>query len=464
MSNDPNLQAAIEQLIKLWIYLQRPVLYRQIIVLLVVALLAWVMASLLWRWVGQRLVQRVGRRLDEPWNRYWRRIAIIVEYATFPILGFVTIQLILPALLAQGWRIELLNDLRFIFVLILAYRLFSALLTITLGESYMCRYRTRLLGPLFGIFLLERILNQLVDTTILADLRLWQLLGTPFTLGALIFIGLFLYFLFYLSRAIQDLLQQIILPRTETDPNVVQAGLTIGRYLIIGLAILIISQTLDLDLTTLAFISGGLSVGIGFGLQEIVANFISGILLLFEQSLRPGDVVTVEGEMGEVKNLSIRATTVSTFDNVELVVPNQRFLTSTVRTYTKSNRLIRVLVSVGVSYESDPKEVREVLLAVARRHNLVQAEPEPAVHFMDFGDSSLDFRLAVWVDDPMLMLGVASDLRFMIMKALGERKIEIPFPQRDLHLRSGVPWENFNGRLAMEVGSGVGNMTTNGED
>jgi small-conductance mechanosensitive channel len=445
MSNDPNLQAAFEQLIKLWIYLQRPVLSRQIVTLLLVAGVAWVMAHFLRRWTGHRLMKWVDRRLSEPWSRYWQRIAVVLEYATFPLLGFALMRLLLPTLLSRGWRIELLNELQFIFMLILVYRLFSALLTITLGESYMRHYRARLLGPLFAIFLLERILRQLIDTAVLADLRLWQLFNTPFTLGALIFIGLSLYFLFYLSRAIQDLLQQIILPRTEADPNVVQAGLTIGRYLVIGLAVLIVFQTLGVDLTTLAFISGGLSVGIGFGLQEIVANFISGILLLFEQSLRPGDIVTVEGEMGEVKNLSIRATTVNTFDNVELVVPNQRFLTSTVRTYTKSNRFNRVLVPVGVSYNSDVKAVRDILLAEAGRHNLVQDKPEPQVHFMGFGDSSLDFRLAVWVDDPLLMLSVASDLRFMILKALAEQNIEIPFPQRDLHLKSGVPVEMVNG-------------------
>lgn len=159
--------------------------------------------------------------------------------------------------------------------------------------------------------------------------------------------------------------------------------------------------------------------------------------------------------MGEVKNLSIRATTISTFDNVELIVPNQRFLTSTVRTYTKSNRLIRVLIPIGVSYNSDPKVVRDLLLAEVQRHNLVQAQPEPAVHFMGFGDSSLDFRLAVWVDDPLLMLGVASDLRFMIFKALAEHNIEIPFPQRDLHIRSSVPWETSNGQSARDSGSEV---------
>jgi potassium efflux system protein len=174
-----------------------------------------------------------------------------------------------------------------------------------------------------------------------------------------------------------------------------------------------------------------------------VANFISGILLLFEQSLRPGDIVSVGGEMGEVKKLSIRATTVNTFDNIELIVPNQLFLTSTVTSYTRTDRFVRVLIPIGVSYNSDPEAVRETLLAVAQRHGLVQEQPEPVVHFMGFGDSSLDFRLAVWVDDPLLRLNVASDLRFMIWKAFAEHSIEIPFPQRELHLRSGVPWEEL---------------------
>lgn len=450
MSNDPNLQAAFEQFVKLWIVLQRPIVQRQLIAFAIVALLAWFLANQLWHLLGYRLARRVGHRLNEKGRRYWQHGLLFIEYATFPALGFLTVQVANALFQAQGWRAEFIVGLGGLFELILYYRLFIALLTIILGPLYVRHYRNRLLGPLFGLFILTRIVHNLVDMAVLAEVQLLQVLGISLTLGALLFIAIALYFLFYLSRAIQDLLQEIIVPRAETDPNVIYAALTIGRYVVIGIAVLIVFRALGLNLTTLAFISGGLSIGIGFGLQEIVANFISGILLLFEQSLRPGDIVSVGGEMGEVKKLSIRATTVNTFDNIELIVPNQLFLTSTVTSYTRTDRSVRVLIPVGVSYSSDPKQVREVLLEAAERHQLVRPEPEPIVHFMGFGDSSLDFRLAVWVDDPLLRLSVASDLRFMIWKSFADHNIEIPFPQRDLHLRSGVPWDTFDGKAEAE--------------
>ena len=118
-------------------------------------------------------------------------------------------------------------------------------------------------------------------------------------------------------------------------------------------------------------------------------------------------------------------------------------MTSAVTTYTKTNRIVRVKIPVEVSYGSGPKEIREVLLTVARQHHLVQEKPEPAVRFIGFGDSSIDFQLEIWLADPMLAVSIISDLRFMIWKAFAKRRIEIPFPQRDLHLRSGVPWEKL---------------------
>lgn len=200
-------------------------------------------------------------------------------------------------------------------------------------------------------------------------------------------------------------------------------------------------NTLGLDLSTFALIGGGLSVGIGFGLQQIVANFISGILLLFEQSLRPGDVIEINDQLGTVEKLSVRATVVRTNDNIEMIIPNEQFLTNSVTTYTKTSRLVRISVQLGVGYDSDPHLVRRVLLETAVLHELVEQNPAPAVFLTAFGDSSLNFRLAVWTRQPRQIPRIRSDLFFLIWDAFQQHNITIPFPQRDLNLGSG--WEPF---------------------
>ena len=183
------------------------------------------------------------------------------------------------------------------------------------------------------------------------------------------------------------------------------------------------------------------SIGIGIGLQRIVANFISGIVLLFEQSLRPGDVIDINGEIGTVGRLNIRSTVVRTLNNVEVIVPNENFVIKQVTTYTKSNQNVRLLLPVGVSYDADPREVKRVVIEAATKHGLVLDDPEPMLLFRGYGNSSLDFDLAVWIDQPQRAMFVRSDLYYMVFDALGRHDIEIPFPQRDLNLKRG--WEQL---------------------
>ncbi|MCB0145415.1 MAG: mechanosensitive ion channel, partial [Caldilineaceae bacterium] len=152
----------------------------------------------------------------------------------------------------------------------------------------------------------------------------------PITLGSLLFATVGFYFWYDGSGVIKDLLRFLIAPYTSADPGTVEASLTIGRYVLISIGILVVLAILGFDSTMLAFATGGLSVGIGFGSKEIIGNLVSGLMLLFEQSLRPGDIVSVEGQMGEVNNMGIRAVTVNTANNVEVVIPNQTFLTSSV--------------------------------------------------------------------------------------------------------------------------------------
>jgi small-conductance mechanosensitive channel len=444
MPNNSEWQAILEQILKILAFLERPVVQWQLVAFTIATLVAWFLSDGLWHWVGHRFAAWFSVHLAEREQRYWQRAVLFAKNLAFPILGLVTVQITISIFEAQGWRANLIAEWGTLFVFILYYRLLIALLYLILGEAFMHRYHYRLFAPLFGLFIGYQVLNYLrINIEQLSEIVLLEPFGNPILVGTLVTALVALYFLFVISRAIQDFLQDVIVPRTKADPNVVNAALTIGRYLVIGGAIVIVAAALGADLTTLALISGGLSVGIGFGLQEIVANFISGVVLLFEQSLRPGDVVSVENEMGTVKTLGIRATTVRTLDNVEVVVPNQAFLTSAVTTYTKTDRVVRVKIPVGVSYNSDPDQVHEILLAVARQDPLVQEEPEPVVRFIGFGDSSIDFRLDVWIDDPMLMLRIKSDLHFKIWQAFAEHNVEIPFPQRDLHLRSGVPWEKI---------------------
>ena len=445
MLDDPRFQIILEQLQTLLLFIERPAVQRQLLAFVAIATLAWLCTDGLGRFVRRPFWQWVERRKSKQAQATWRRRGQVVKLVGFPVAGVIIAYIAIGFFQEQNWRSGLLAEFILLFWALLVYRVIVAALIFLFGEDAMRPYYYRLIAPLFTLLIIGRLLSILIDLNVLASIELFSLFDNTIFLGGLFTAGIVVYFLFGVARAGQDILQGLIIPRTTADPGTVNAALTIGRYIVIALGAFIIFNTLGLNLSTLAFIGGGLSIGIGFGLQQIVANFISGIILLFEQSLRPGDVVSIDNELAIVEKLSIRSTTVRTLNNIEVVVPNESVLTNAVRSYTKSNRLVRVLLAVGTSYNSDPKQVREILLGVAHRHGLVQKEPAPYVFFKQFGESSLDFNLAVWVNDPTLINRISSELYFMIWYALAEHDIEVPFPQRDLHIRSGLPSETEPG-------------------
>jgi small-conductance mechanosensitive channel len=214
--------------------------------------------------------------------------------------------------------------------------------------------------------------------------------------------------------------------------------LTLTGYLVYTIAILFALGMMGMDYTKLALIAGALSVGIGFGLQNIVSNFISGLILLFERPIRIGDWVVVGGIEGYVRKINIRATVIETFDFAEIIVPNSEFISGQVTNWTLASMVGRVVVPVGVAYGSDTEKVRDILLDVAQNHPEVVTDssaPEPSVVFREFGDSSLNFQLRCFLVNVDRRLRILSDLNFAIDKAFREAGIEIPFPQRDLHLK-----------------------------
>ncbi|WP_319467234.1 mechanosensitive ion channel domain-containing protein [uncultured Pseudodesulfovibrio sp.] len=195
-------------------------------------------------------------------------------------------------------------------------------------------------------------------------------------------------------------------------------------------------RILGVSLTSITVIAGGLSVGIGFGLQNVVNNFISGLILLFGRSIQQGDVIEVGGMWCTVKKINIRTTLVETFESAVIMIPNSDLVTTQVTNWTKNNPTLRRDILVGVAYGSDTKKVAKTLLVVAETHPHVLKKPEPFILFNDFGASSLDFILRVWVDDIDHTIRTTSELRFAIDDAFREAGIEIAFPQMDVHFKT----------------------------
>ncbi len=267
---------------------------------------------------------------------------------------------------------------------------------------------------------------------------------TSFSIGtiSLSLLGLFLSIvalglLIFLSRYIQLWTTTIILRSSSLDLNTRQAVGTFARYAVIVTGLLIILETAGIDLTSLTVIIGALSVGVGLGLQGITGNFVSGLIILLERPIKVGDRVEVGSIIGDVTNISARATTITTNDNISIIVPNSEFISTRVINWSLTDRKVRLQIPVGVSYSSNPEEVEKLLLEVANEQDGLLFDPKPDVVFLEFGESSLNFTLRVWtseyINKPFVLKSL---LNFAIAKKFREHDIVIPFPQRDLHIKS----------------------------
>ncbi|GMQ90445.1 MAG: hypothetical protein BMS9Abin10_0823 [Gammaproteobacteria bacterium] len=275
---------------------------------------------------------------------------------------------------------------------------------------------------------------------------LYTLAVNGFTVGSLtinpsriVLATLILSVLLALSGWVRSRLARRWLPKTRMDRGAREATVTMSGYVGITIAFIVALSVSGVEFTNLALIAGALSVGIGFGLQNVVNNFVSGLILLFERPIKTGDWIVVGQTEGFVKRIRIRSTQIQTFDRADVIVPNSDLISNQVTNWMLYDPLGRVKVRVGVAYGSDTEKVRHILLAVAREHpSVIQDEsaPEPQVLFLGFGDSSLDFELRCHIEHIDYRLLVISDLNFAIDKAFREQGVEIPFPQRDLHVRT----------------------------
>lgn len=280
-----------------------------------------------------------------------------------------------------------------------------------------------------------------------ADIKAWALrLATEVSIGNVSFslvgilTGILVFLLAYFATGwFQNWLDGHVLSRGRFDAGVRNSIRTAVGYLGVAIAVLIGISVAGIDLSNLALVAGALSLGIGFGLQNIVSNFVSGLILLAERPFKVGDWIEAGPHMGLVKKISVRATEIETFQRQTIILPNSDLINQAVGNRTHRNHLGRVDIAVGVSYNSDPAEVRDILMRLAQEHRLVLRNPEPVIYFAAFGASSLDFELRVYLADVFDILTVETDLRMAIHAAFKEAGIEIPFPQQDIHIRSGLP-------------------------
>ena len=258
------------------------------------------------------------------------------------------------------------------------------------------------------------------------------------TLQSLIVFGFLVVVVIFAEKIFRERFVMRIFEKTDFPESLEYGIARILGYLFMVLGFYMALQIVGIDLSSLTIIAGGISVGVGFGLQNIINNFVSGIIIFAEQPIAIGDRVEVSGIAGKVEKISLRSTMVVTSDNITMIVPNADFISQTVTNWSYSDPKVRIRIPIGVAYGTDPQKVKELLLEVADEDPRTLKDPKPSVIFRTFGASSLDFELAAWTKEMTTRpTSYISGINFAIDKKFREHDIEIPFPQQDLHIRSG---------------------------
>jgi small-conductance mechanosensitive channel len=408
---------------ELLVFLGRPSIQLQLTVVAIALVLAAVLG---------RLGQKQWRIRYQAWAedaRFGKKLIYhLVSQVMSGFIAVLIIQLGAVILRWQGTRTALIASL---LNLVLLYLVLKALLAIALtvgGTAGIQRYQKTFIIPLFIAVIGVAFLRVFFPGDRLFNAPVFTLFDNTITLSALflVTVGFYLWVV-----GIYALGQGIHFLATEyggADAGSTQATLTLLRYLLIIIGLTYVLFRLNFNTTTIAAISGGLSVGIGFALSTILSNFVSGILLLFERTLHPGDIIEYNGILCTVEMITIRSIRVRTFDNIELVIPNSEFVTAPFTTYTGKTRHIRLKLPIGASYDDDHRHVIKTLLAVATDYPHIMPEPAPEVRIENFGDSSIDYQLYLWIASPLLSSKVKNELHHAILDAFAENNITIPYP------------------------------------
>lgn len=367
------------------------------------------------------------------WQHYLR---LAMPTLIFPAVSLLGLNLASVVLVAQGNLVGLVSEATRFLWLLFSYRLIVGLLYARFDYETIRNEQQRFLTPVFSLYITAQLLRWIINLEMVSQIVVIQLFGSPVTWSALFLATVGFYLWLQFVRLIQSVLANLIVRSTQADSGTVEASLTLMGYILIGLGLLYIFSELRLDTTTVAALTGGISAGLAFGSKDIINNFISGILLLFERSIRPGDIVEFGGTMGIIRSLNIRSTTMQAFDGREIIIPNERILTSSFTTYTKSNRQSRIQLHVRVSYQTDLEALQPMLYEAVGQHENVLNDPEPMVLITEFAPSTVNILVFAWVDDISVKLMTTHDLHLIVWKTFRHHDIEIPYPKQDVYLRA----------------------------
>lgn len=350
------------------------------------------------------------------------------------VLAFAVAIVLLGFAMALFQRFEASRQILNMAVSLLSAWVLIRLVTSVLRDPGWRRYIAMLAWTLAAL----HILNLLQSFLELLDSLAVTLGGVRISILLIIKAVIFLTILLRLSLGASSLLEKRIKTMEGLTPSIQVLLSKALKITLLATAVIVTLSSLGINLSAFAFFGGAIGVGVGFGLQKVVSNLVSGVILLLDRSIKPGDVIEIGSTYGRIESLGARYVSVATRDNTEYLIPNEDLITTQVVNWSFSDKLVRLKVVVGVSYDSDIHQVMRLMVAAAVGIPRVLADPKPVCQLKNFGDSSIDMELRLWISDPENgVSNVSSAVRIAIWDAFKANGIEIPFPQRDLHIKSG---------------------------
>lgn len=358
---------------------------------------------------------------------------------SFPALAWAALWLLVKVFPGSGpWNLNLVATFFLpLLFLFFVYQAIAAIALLIVGKEIHATIVAKFLLPLFITYGVVQFIGLFDDISLLGNIQLFTVANTTITLRGLFIASVGLYLWFAGVSTLAQFLRKLLLNYLQIDEATLDGSLILFRYFLIGLGLLFAFSELRLDSTAIAAISGGLAVGLGFGLKDVVINFLSGIMLLFERTLRPGDIIEVNNKMGRVEEINLRATTIKTNDHVELVIPNQVFWSTTLTSYTRRSRMARFQLEVPISYKHSPDTVTAILLDSIRENAKISTSLTAKVEIAKFDREGIVYKLHIWTEEPLAINGIRDKIYRRIWQAFEEQGIE-PSAPTDIAIRSSM--------------------------